>query len=135
MRYLNPFWISSTYKEHFGSDFSEDIFDTLRGYRLKASLQIKTGDYKFVARSLIYNPLNRHPEKGIFFLATEDGVSKGTVHVLKSDQKREKFKTNLKNGKLFWVDNQFKTAAINLVDRNKKNSKLMGGESYTNKKV
>ena len=97
----------------------------MRSHRLNSSPQVKDKRSKVIARSLIANPMNRN-EDGIYFLANETQTHQGEIVVVSPEEEVFKKKTNLRNGKLFYFDREFYSAALGLVERNKMLPALWG---------
>ena len=71
-----------------------------------------------IAKSLVPNPLNRN-EDGIFFLVNNSQTHEGKIIVVDKEGGVSEKKSNIKNGKLFFIDGKFYSAAAGLVDRAK----------------
>tara|TARA_B100000925_G_scaffold291726_1_gene281026 strand:- start:5439 stop:8138 length:2700 start_codon:yes stop_codon:yes gene_type:complete len=123
--YINPLRLSTSMDSYFNEEISEIFYDSMRAHRLNAAPQVRNTRGRVIARSLVANPMNRNKD-GIFFLVNEDQTHEGEIVVLTKDGDIRKSRTNLKNGKLFFIDNDFYSAALGLVDRNKMLPALWG---------
>ncbi|MAW07160.1 MAG: hypothetical protein CME61_02640 [Halobacteriovoraceae bacterium] len=122
---INPLRLNSTFESFFKDTFSEIVYESMRSHRLNSSPQVKDKRSKVVAKSLISNPLNKN-EDGIYFLVNEAQTHQGEIVVISPEEEVFKKKTNLKNGKLFYFDRKFYSAALGLVERNKMLPALWG---------
>ena len=131
--YINPLLFSSTFEEHFGDDFEEVLHQAFIKHSLNSVILKNERDSKLIATSSTYNPLNRN-KNGAYFLSSQDGVAEPMVYVVPVDGNVSNKKTNLKNGKLFYIDGAIHSAAIGLVDKHKKLPSLWGENRKLNKK-
>ena len=123
--YINPLRLSKSMDLYFNEEISEIFYDAMRSHRLNAAPQVRDRRGRVIAKSVVANPMNRNKD-GIFFLINEEQTHEGEIVALTKDGEIRKNKTNLKNGKLFFIDNEFYSAALGLVDRNKMLPALWG---------
>ncbi|MEI8346328.1 MAG: hypothetical protein WCG27_02595 [Pseudomonadota bacterium] len=118
--FINPFIINSTFKNHFGLSYSDQIVDFLNANRPLAQKQKSTETAPFVS-SVSYAPMSRsRANDRIYFLTNDEKSTPILWQVSSKDGSLKSQKADLMMGKVFEVKHgEFATALSDLTTETK----------------
>ncbi len=118
VHYFNPFRLSTSFEDHFGTNYGDLIQEFFEKYKnLSAKFQKQEG--KLITKSLFLFPLNRQGSE-IYFMANQDMRKKPTIYTVSGDEKHVHAEIHdIPTGKIFKLNNAFVSASSELVDRDR----------------